>query len=258
LICLSRSVAVTKQRPIFLLPFRKLEVKSILKMDNISIDIPLDKLIYSQGFKKNSQVRPEIITEAEMALDMAMQLVEPAFVLERLPVQQMGQGKVKVGKTELNVGEFAHLLDQATEAFIYVTTIGRELEKAVSDLSRKGNFELAYWLDCAGVLALNSVDEKVWTMVESMAKDAGYGVGLSLNPGSLKGWAVEDQISLCSLVDISKVGVSVNSSFLLVPNKSASNLIGIGPGYPSDKVVPACNYCISEGNCWMKHARRGV
>lgn len=218
----------------------------------------MDKLICSQGFKENNQVRPEITEQAARAIDLAMQLIEPAFVLDRFPVGQAGGNRVKVGKIELNMGVNACLLEQAEEVVIYVTTIGGKLEKAVNDLSRGGNLELGYWLDCAGVLALNAVDREVWTLVESMAEQQGYGVGMSLSPGSLKGWPVEEQRGLCSLLDTNRVGVAVNASSLLVPYKSASNLIGMGKGYNSARVLPACDYCVSEGNCWMKHAQGGA
>lgn len=224
----------------------------------LSVEVFLDNLLCSQGFKERAQVRPEITEQAARALDLALQFVEPAFVLDRFPVGPAGENKVKVGKIELNMGDNACLLEKAEEAVIYVTTIGGKLEKAVNELSRRGNWELGYWLDCAGVLALNAVDREVWTLVESLAEQEGYGVGMSLSPGSLKGWPVEEQRGLCSLLDTNRVGVSVNASYLLVPYKSASNLIGMGPGYNSARVLPACDYCVSEGNCWMKHAQGGA
>jgi len=218
----------------------------------------LDKLLLSQSFKDTSQIRPEIIAEAKKALDIAMKLIEPTFLMDKFTIRKVDRDTILVQQTELQVGESSHLLNQAAEAVVYLSTIGNKLEIAVNKLSLEGDFELAYWLDCAGVLALNEIDNEVWAHVENLAAREGYGVGLSLSPGSLKGWDIKEQKQLCALLDPGTIGVTINDASLLVPHKSASSIIGIGPDYPSNKVSSACDYCISDGKCWMRKAREGA
>lgn len=218
----------------------------------------MDKLLLSQSFKDSRQIRPEIIAEAEKALDIAMKLIEPTFLMDKFTIRKVDRDTILVQQTELQVGESSHLLNQATEAVVYLSTIGNKLEITVNKLSMEGDFELAYWLDCAGVLALNEIDNEVWAHVENLAAREGYGVGLSLSPGSLKGWDIKEQKQLCALLDPGTIGVTINDASLLVPHKSASSIIGIGPDYPSNKVSSACDYCISDGKCWMRKAREGA
>jgi len=233
-------------------------VEIFIKREAVPVKVPLDKLLLSQNFQEPSKIRPEIIAEAEKALDIAMKLIEPTFLLDKFTIRTIDRDTIRVQQTALQIGESTHLLNQAAEAVVYLSTIGNKLEIAVNKLSLEGDFELAYWLDCAGVLALNEIDNEVWAHVENLAAKTGYGVGLSLSPGSLKGWDIKEQKKLCTLLDPDTIGVTINDASLLVPHKSASSIIGIGPDYPSNKVSSACDYCISDGKCWMRRAREGA
>ena len=110
----------------------------------------------------------------------------------------------------------------------------------------------AYMLDSAGVVALGAVGEALRCLVEDTAAELGWGVSPSLSPGSLVGWALRDQQALCSLLPLEDIGVHLTRRCVLQPQKSASGLVGLGPGYDTARVGSVCKYCALQKTCWRR------
>jgi cobalamin-dependent methionine synthase I len=78
-------------------------------------------------------------------------------------------------------------------------------------------------------------------------------VGAELAPGQLSGWAVAEQHELARLLDLGAIGVQVTESGMLVPQKSASLMVGMGPEYESAEVRSPCEYCDLGDTCRYRH-----
>jgi hypothetical protein len=133
-----------------------------------------------------------------------------------------------------------------------VVSIGPALERRVHELQQAGEHVKAYMLDNAGVVALGAASEALRCVVEEAAAGLGWGVSPSLSPGSLVGWSLRGQRDLCALLPLEQVGVALNDHYVLVPHKSASSLVGLGPGYDSAHVGSVCKYCALQDTCWRR------
>lgn len=70
----------------------------------------------------------------------------------------------------------------------------------------------------------------------------------------LAAWDVREQKLLAELVDLAAIGVSVTEAGVLVPEKSVSLLVELGPGYEARKVQsPCCLYCDQNAHCRWRH-----
>ena len=69
------------------------------------------------------------------------------------------------------------------------------------------------------------------------------------------GWNVRGQRDLLSLIPIDEIGVTLTSSYMLVPQKSGSGLIGTGPGYEQSQVGTLCHWCSLQSSCWRRRER---
>ncbi len=221
-----------------------------------SIEVSVDQLIYSQGFNKHKPAGERIVTMAEEAAAKTARLIEPAFTFRRLPVDHVDYLTVNAGELQLNIGAYSYLLEPAVEMVVYLTTIGSKLDQEVEALNQAGKFAEAYWLNCAGILALHYVFKNVRDLTEKAAHAADHGVGLDISPGTLIGWRLADQKKLCSILDYRSLGISITSAATLIPYKTSSGVIGIGPGYTATKVEPACKYCTSANSCWMSRIKK--
>ena len=219
-------------------------------LKDIEIHISIDELLRAQG---SAAQRPAVLEAARWAIAEAQRLAEPAAVWALLPVHHVDGEKARVGEAWLRVGPHAALLAPARQALASVVTIGPTLEAEVRRLNQEGRLLEGFLLDSAGVLALAAVGDSLRRLTEALAAQREWGVSLALAPGSLVGWPIHDQKALCSLLDLSAIGVTLNPSQVLVPHKSASGLVGLGPGYTARQVESACRFCPQRETCWRRH-----
>lgn len=190
---------------------------------------------------------------AAWAVSEAQQWAEPAIAYNWLPVEVLDRRRVKVGAAVLTIGGHADLMAPALQACASVFTIGPQLEEEARRLMAAGRNLEAYLLGEAGVLAVGTLGRRVQRIVEEEAAGRGWGVGAELAPGQLAGWKIEEQKLVCSLVEVDAIGVRVNESGMLVPQKSASALVGIGPEYTATKVCSPCDFCDKQDTCSWRH-----
>lgn len=225
-------------------------------LTDIPITIAPKEIISSRG---KAPIRPGLLRSAQEALDLAERLWEPKVVFDWFNVLSVrgeeahlvsdgAEGREAV----LHVGPKASLLAPAEVALVGVATIGPALEAQVRTLQAAGEHLAAYLLDSAGVVALGAVGETLRCLAEEAAADRAWGVSPSLSPGSLVGWPLQGQRELCALLATDLIGVHLNKHSVLEPHKSASGLVGMGPGYESKHVGSVCKYCALKDTCWRR------
>jgi hypothetical protein len=213
-------------------------------------------VVAAQG---RGKVRPALIPDASEALALGQTLWQPRAAYEWVNVRAIDGEAVHVAlpgrageEAVLHVGPKADLLRGASQALVGVGTIGPELEEQVSRLGSDREGLKSYMLDTVGVLVVGAVGAALRCLAEETAAGQGLGVSLALAPGSLLGWSLRGQRELCALLDLESIGVQLNSHNMLVPQKSSSVLIGLGPGYTATKVGSVCKYCALQGTCWRR------
>ena len=215
-------------------------------------DIVLDFSTFEE--QAGQRLRHETVREvARWAVQQAERLALPALAYEWLPSRRGENDRVFLGDVELHVGRHAALMDQAEAACVAVCTIGTDLEEEAKRLVTAGRNLEGYMLGEAGVFAVDLVMSRVRRLAEHEAAGRGWGVGTELAPGQLAGWALAEQKTICSLLDIAAIGVRLTDSGMLVPQKSASLLIGVGPGYTATTVCSPCAFCDNRETCGWRH-----
>ena len=202
---------------------------------------------------------PALLSAADWAIQRAQELVQPAVaytVLESEGVE--GEELVLENNVRLRLGPHADLAAPARRVIVSVATIGPRLEAEVHELMGGSDALKGYVLDCAGVVAVGQTAMQLRELIEDMARQEGWGVGPSLYPGSPMGWSVRGQKDLIQLAPAEEIGVRLTSSCMLIPHKSSSGLIGIGPGYTKTKVGSLCHWCSLKDSCWRRRERAGV
>jgi hypothetical protein len=234
-------------------------------LQNIPVTLTAKEVIASGGRKSN---RPELVRQAEEAIALGQTLWQPTVIYDWFDVEAVYgeqihlQAPTKIRESDLTsgqtpsalltIGPKADLLAHAQRVLVSVVTIGPALERRVQELQAAGDMLQAYLLDSAGVAALGAVGEAIRCEAEETAAGLGWGVSPSLSPGSLVGWSVRGQRDLCALLPLEEIGVRLNRHCVLEPHKSASGLIGLGPGYETAQVGSACKYCALQETCWRR------
>lgn len=168
---------------------------------------------------------------------------------ETITIKQAGNNK----KVTLTVGPKADLLKNAGLAQISIGTLGPKLDELRQDLKNQ-NMELrSFVLDTTAILALGRLGQQVNRWIENQAAQQNWGVSPRMAPGSLNGWTMEDQKQIAVLLPFSSIGVDISSSGMLIPLKSATALVGVGPSYESASIGTVCQWCRHQHHCIVKH-----
>ena len=215
-------------------------------------DLPLEE---ERFFEEQGEAlrRPSMQEAARAALVQAGSLVAPAIAYDYFPVALVDRTQAEIGGLVFRLGRHADLLGAAQSAFVAVVSIGTRLEAEARELQASGKALASYMLDAAGVFVVGLLLEKARRIVEQEAAERGWRVGAELAPGQLSGWAIAEQILVGRLIDLGSIGVRVTESGMLVPQKSASIVVGIGPGYESAEVRSPCEYCDVRETCRYRH-----
>ena len=218
-------------------------------------DIPLSlktkEVLRRQGFRGHSKIRPEItnlILELLASVESA-HLLEPAAAYEIHPITEMSQRQSSSECKAVVQGlSLPPLLAKAKELAAVVCTIGPKLEKQATDYFSKHEPLRGALLDGIGSAAVDSLAQEVCKLITSEASSRGYQASSPISPG-MPGLPIEEQQQLLKLVPAGEIGVSLTSSGIMVPRKSASMVIGIGPQMATWTRAEVCARCSLRKTC---------
>jgi len=135
---------------------------------------------------------------------------------------------------------------RAEKIIALVCTIGSELDEAVSGLFKVDPM-VALAMDGVGSAAVEMLAIQACNFFEEQAKIDGLNISMPLNPGMV-GWPVEiGQPQIFSLLDSEVINVSLTESWMMVPNKSVSMVLGLGKDVSN--YGSSCEYCNLKGVC---------
>jgi len=220
---------------------------SVLRNWELSIDV--DRVLRAQG------ADPEVVRArqsaalgiAEEAISLGSGLLEPAvssatFVVTEFRHQQLSL----VGGGHLAGPLIAEHFPAAKSVVVALCTIGPALEAAVAGCFAEDP-AMSVALDAVGSAAVDLLATAVCQQVDEQAEADGLRTTIPLSPG-LVGWPLANgQRQLFALLDAGSVGVSLTESSLMMPQKSTSLAIGIGPDV--EHAGEACDYCSMAATC---------
>jgi hypothetical protein len=218
-------------------------------------DIPLSlktgEVLRREGFRGHSKVRPEIkilIRELLASISNA-HLLEPAIAYGIYTITELSQRQLSLeGKPVVHDSLLSSLLPSAKELAVAVCTIGPKLEKQVTDYTSRGEPLRGTLLDGIGSAAVDSLTKEVCKFVERKASSRGYEASSPISPG-MPGLPITEQWQLLKLVPAGEIGVSLTSAGIMVPRKSVSMVMGIGPQMAKWTRAEVCARCHLKKTC---------
>jgi len=221
-------------------------------------DIPLSlktrEVLRRQGLGGGAKVRPEIkdlILELLTSVNKA-RLLEPAVAYEYYTVSSMNGSQISLeGDKAIHGPLIPAIFPEAKELAVLLCTIGPRLEKQVTDYSKSGEAMRGMILDGIGSTAVDIVTLEVLRRLASEVSSRGYEISSPVNPG-MPGFPLTEQWNLLGLVKADEIGVRLTASGVLVPRKSLSIVIGIGPKMTRWTQAEVCARCSLRETCYYK------
>jgi hypothetical protein len=221
-------------------------------------DIPLSlktrEVLRRQGLGGGAKVRPEIkivIREVLTSVKEAS-LLEPAMAYEYYTINSMNGSQILLEDDKTLHGPLLPaIFNEAKELIIILGTIGPKLEKQVTGYSKSGETMRGMILDGIGSAAVDKLVSKVIRLIASEVTSRGYEISSPVNPG-MPGFPLTEQWNLLRLVKAGEIGVRLTASGMLVPRKSTSMVMGIGPQMTRWTQAEVCARCSLRETCLYK------
>jgi hypothetical protein len=106
-------------------------------------------------------------------------------------------------------------------------------------------------LDGIGSAAVDKLVLEVLSLIDSEVSSRGYEISSPVNPG-MPGFPLTEQWNLLKLVNADEIGVRLTASGVLIPRKSTSMVMGIGPQMTRWTQAEVCARCTLRETCYYK------
>jgi len=221
---------------------------------DISLSLKTREVLRRQGLGGWAKVRPEIKILIREILDGVKRthLLEPAVAYEYYTVSGMNGSRISVkGDKAIHGPLIPAIFPEAKELAVLLCTIGPKLEKQVTDYSKNGATLQGMILDGIGSAAVDELVSEVLRLIATEVSSQGYEISSPVNPG-IPGFPLTEQWNLLGLVKADEIGVSLTSSGMMIPRKSVSMIIGIGPQMATWTRAEVCARCTLRETCHYK------
>ncbi len=214
---------------------------------NLTLD--LDHVMRGQG--ANPAVlrarRPHLVDVAQQASHEASILIRPAVAYRQVKVEALRHEKLLLeGGGVLSGPLVARQLGGSLWVALIVCTLGDALDRRVSALLPTDPV-YALALDGAGTAAIETLAAAVCQYFDALSARDGLQTTIPISPGML-GWPVDvGQGQVFALLDTDEIDVALTPSFQMIPRKSTSMAIGVGPEVRIDG--RPCDFCSMQGAC---------
>jgi len=210
-----------------------------------TLDVDLDQVLVGQGVDpRAAQGRhPAVLAAAQRALDVAADLIRPILLYASV------SGPDVPRDARLSAA-LRRRLRGAREVVAVTCTIGPGAESRASSVLADDPVA-ALALDGLGTAAVGQVAAHACSEFAARAAREGMSATAPISPG-MPGWPLDaGQRFIFSVLDPSRIGVTLTESWQMVPRKSLSFLLGIGPD-----VAPgaSCDLCGMTARCRYRHA----
>lgn len=190
---------------------------------------------------------PAFADIAERALAEAVPLLQPRVSYQRLAVERLTHERVALADGNVLSGPLvAQHLASASDVVVLVCTIGPALETRADEVMA-GDMLYGLALDGVGSAAAEALAEAACHYFEKQAVDQGWRASVPISPGMV-GWPVgEGQQQVFRVLSATDNGVTLTTTGMMVPRKSLSMVIGLGPNVSDSG--SACDYCSMSDRC---------
>lgn len=216
-----------------------LQVGPVTTVRDVEVELPIDRVFETPPFTQWAEsrysrdrledavrrIRPEVVSA-----------IEPRAMYRVLPTEE----------TDLSRFDPPEPLLEAGYVGTMVVTVGQS-ESPESD--SKHLFD-AMIRDALENVALTVVKERLATDIRREANEAGWNTTRLFSPGSGNvDWPVENTAFVFETLPAADIGVEITDHGLLVPNKSISTVVGMGPTIAQAPDLFTCVGCPRIPDC---------
>ena len=218
--------------------------------NKVDVDIEIDKKQVCQyiGYEDDQNVSARISSLIDDYAQHAHSLINPLFSYVIKDVE-WARGSISLieGSIIFKSRIITRLLERCTQVAIFLVTIGKYLEETSFQLARDGLILQATVLDAIGSDAVEKVAASAEAGIEEIVKVQQHVTSRRFSPGYCD-WNIGQQRMLFYALTGNTMGVRLTGECLMIPQKSISGIVGIGPSNANVENYNPCKTCRKQ-NC---------
>lgn len=207
------------------------------------IDIDREQVLSNIGYDGDYELSARIKSIVDDYIENHHDLIESAYsYVIRDIVSVQGDSVTIEGSITFESKVLARLLERCEKVAVFALTIGSRLEEMVAYLAENGLVLQATVLDAVGSGAAEKLAGFVGDRIRLMSDIDGLVTSRRFSPGYCD-WEVSQQKMVFQALNGDSAGIHLRESFLMIPRKSVSGIIGIGHDIISIENYNPCNTC---------------
>ena len=211
--------------------------------DWIDIEIDRKQVCHYAGYESDDKPSARISSLIDEYIENAHQLLEPSYSYVVRDIERV-QGSLVVIEDSITFESqvIAQMLEQCHKVAVFLVTIGDYLEEAICWLTDYKLILQAFVLDSIGSAAAERVADLVQGKIGEAASAQGLVISPRFSPGYCD-WDITQQEKLFQIMKGDVVGIHLTEKCLMLPRKSISGIIGIGPSNSNVENYNPCKTC---------------
>ena len=213
--------------------------------DRVDVDIEIDKkqLCHYIGYNDNHNLSAHISSLIDDYAEHAHHLINPLYSYVVKDVE-WARGSIALIEDSIIFKSqvITQLLEHCHQVAIFLVTIGKYLEETAFQLAKDGLILQATVLDAIGSGAVEKVADFVQDRIKEIAEAQGLVTSRRFSPGYCD-WNVGQQRMLFYALTGNTLGIRLTGECLMIPQKSISGIIGIGPSIDNVENYNPCKTC---------------
>lgn len=218
-------------------------------LGDVKFSITADQVLLAQGANPDliKKRKPGLILTAEKALKLGLPLLEPTVLYQELELETVQHETLLLsGGHRLRSQLLTQHLANAKIVVVILCTVGEQIEKEVTAVYDRDPV-LGLALEGVGSAAVEALANSTCKFFETRAQEKNWQATIPLSPGMLN-WPVESgQPEIFHILQPSSIGLELTSSYLMLPRKSLTMVLGLGPQLMINGTT--CDYCTMQASC---------
>lgn len=203
-----------------------------------------NQVLRAQGLPAGAVLPPRLVALVDEAFDRYLRLARPRALVGLVDAGTFtgiyaGDG-LNSHKTPLE-----SIVPKAERLALFVATVGERVSDEVSELFARGEPARGYMLDAVASEAADGLARAAGlAFLDRLRREGAVGDEarvLPYSPGYC-GWHVSGQRRLFAALEPEEIGVTLNASCLMLPLKSVSGVLVVGPG-EAHRFHPTYAFC---------------
>ena len=198
------------------------------------ININAERVFRDIGYCADCEPSVRMLSLVNEYVENARDLIDPSYACIIRNIKSVNGSRIVIeGSITFKSEVIARLLEQCEKAALFLVTIGKYLEETTYRLAKDGLILQSAVLDAIGSDAAEAVADFIQNLIGETARARGLHISQRFSPGYCD-WDVNQQKMIFRAMEGNSAGIRLTEGCLMLPRKSISGIIGIGPAEVKD------------------------